>query len=614
MPGSPSNDRTRWQTRLLVALTLAIPVVILGGFEGTLRLLGYGGHEPLFIDSQDVPGHLETNPRVATRFVANSAAPPLTKADATFFEFNKKNRTLRLVVQGGSSAAGFPFGRPGALTNQLQQRLRRTFPTQDVEVIGTAMSAVNSHTLLDFADEILALEPDAVLVYAGHNEFLGILGVGSRFGVSTSWIPVSTFLRIRDLATFQFLSRVRSWVRGLVRTSEEDDSDAGTLMTRVAGAREIPRSSDLYERGLQQFESNLTGLLSRYRDAGVPVFIGTLVSNERDQPPFISALPEPPERERFQRHLTQARTEYEAGEFAASLETTRALLASLDESADAHFLRGRILEATGDTGSARRAYQMAKDRDLLRFRAPERANEIIRSVAQETGATVVETQAALAAESPGGIVGNSTMLEHLHPNPWGYFLMANAFYDALLESRAIGKRVQVESRASAWAAQPISDVDRIAGEIRAEVLRSNWPFVENSGSPVTPVFHPENRIERIALRMEKKELSWTDAMLKLLQIYQKRGEHDRAARIAVNMAEVYAHVPKMSVNAAKALIRAERTDEAQVYLEWAIARAPDEAESRRLLDALRSGAPNRTGRTSDTTANEDPLPEEPRQP
>ena len=114
--------------------------------------------------------------------------------------------------------------------------------------------------------------------------------------------------------------------------------------------------------------------------------------------------------------------------------------------------------------------------------------------------------------------------------------------------------------------------------------------------------------------MEKKELSWTDAMLKLLQIYQKRGEHDRAARIAVNMAEVYAHVPKMSVNAAKALIRAERTDEAQVYLEWAIARAPDEAESRRLLDALRSGAPNRTGRTSDTTANEDPLPEEPRQP
>ena len=51
----------------------------------------------------------------------------------------------------------------------LEGRIRASQPTRYVEVINTAMSAVNSYTLLDFADEIIAQNPDAVLIYAGHN-------------------------------------------------------------------------------------------------------------------------------------------------------------------------------------------------------------------------------------------------------------------------------------------------------------------------------------------------------------------------------------------------------------------------------------------------------------
>ena len=41
------------------------------------------------------------------------------------------------------------------------------------------MAAVTSYVLLDFADEIIAQQPDAVVIYTGHNEYLGIGGVGS---------------------------------------------------------------------------------------------------------------------------------------------------------------------------------------------------------------------------------------------------------------------------------------------------------------------------------------------------------------------------------------------------------------------------------------------------
>ena len=87
--------------------------------------------------------------------------------------------TLRIIVQGGSTAAGWPYGFGASLAGMLQQRLQATLPRRNIEVITTAMTAVNSYTLMDFAEEIIAQQPDAVLIYAGHNEYLGVLGVGS---------------------------------------------------------------------------------------------------------------------------------------------------------------------------------------------------------------------------------------------------------------------------------------------------------------------------------------------------------------------------------------------------------------------------------------------------
>jgi len=48
------------------------------------------------------------------------------------------------------------------------------------------MAAVTSYVLLDFADEIIAQRPDAIVIYTGHNEYLGIGGVGSSFASARS--------------------------------------------------------------------------------------------------------------------------------------------------------------------------------------------------------------------------------------------------------------------------------------------------------------------------------------------------------------------------------------------------------------------------------------------
>ena len=584
MPGTPDKRRSRAPTWLLALLTLCVPVAILGTAEAVLRAFGYGGHEPLFVTSDAPSGHLGVNPLVATRFVADPSRPPLTAIDRTFFRVVRPEGGLRIVVQGGSSAAGFPYGRWGALAGMLQNRLRLALPDREVEVIGTAMSAVNSYTLLDLADEIVSIAPDAVLIYSGHNEYLGILGVGSTYVLSGSRAIKLAFLRVRDLALFQALQRLRGALRGTATGDEEAAADApGTLMALVVGERNIPFDSDLYHRGLDQFRSNLSDLLVRYADAGIAVFLATLASNERDHPPFASGLRQETAAADYARRLARAEAAFREGALDEALADVDEALAVDDSSADAHFLRGRILDLRDDGAAAHRAYQSAADRDLLRFRAPKAMNDIVRELAHTFGATLVDVQAAFAEASPRGIIGEELMLEHLHPNAEGYFLLADAFYDALRTSPRVTDFVVDVPDEQARRDSPITEMERAAAAQRVAVLRANWPFVPDATEVAEPKLTPQSRPERIGLRMEQGKISWTAAMDRALVYYEARKNWTEAARVAVNVAETYAHSPAKSAHAGRLLLASGRTDAAVVYLERAVALAPRDAEYREML-------------------------------
>ena len=158
---------------------LAIPVLFFVLLEAGLRLGGYGHSYPLFIAVADAPGYLQANPEVVRRFVVEETREAGVEIWPVPFPADKVPETLRIIVQGGSTAAGWPYGFGASLAGMLQQRLQATLPRRNIEVITTAMTAVNSYTLMDFAEEIIAQQPDVVLIYAGHNECLGVLGVGS---------------------------------------------------------------------------------------------------------------------------------------------------------------------------------------------------------------------------------------------------------------------------------------------------------------------------------------------------------------------------------------------------------------------------------------------------
>ena len=167
-----------------------------------------------------------------------------------------------------------------------------------------------------------------------------------------------------------------------------------------------------------------------------------------------------------------------------------------DLCAEGHFERGQALEALGRYGEAREAYLAAKDRDELRFRAPEEINRILREVAAREGAHVVEVEEAFRREARSGIVGHDLMLEHLHPNLDGYFVMADAFYEAFHEQAMIGPWENPIPREEARKEIPVTAVDRLYGEYRNRHLTSDWPFTDGQRPFVLPP--PGDPVEAIA--------------------------------------------------------------------------------------------------------------------
>ena len=564
-PSRPISDGKR---RLFTVTMSLLPVLFFGLLEGGLRLAGYGETYPLFVPVPGYEDYLYQNRDVARRYFSRQANSPTSQLD--FFEADKDSATFRIFVQGGSTAAGYPFYYGGSFSRMLEQRLMQTFPERTIEVINTSMAAVNSYTLLDFSDEIITHEPDAVLIYAGHNEFYGALGVGSAESLGRYPVVVNLFLRLQSFRTVQALRAVLAWGAGLFGGRRAGEVPGSTLMERMVGEQSIPYGSPLYRLGLNQFRSNLGRLLATYRKYGIPVFVGTLAGNERDHKPFISSTAPTTDAEVWQRLLRRGLAAAAQGDTAAALDALDDAIALDSLAADAFYTRARLLDAQRRYDEARTAYIQAKDRDQLRFRASEDLNAIIRELAAEHGALIVDTQGALIQASPGGIIGANLMMEHLHPTVDGHFLLADAFYEALRRQQLIGDWSRPLPRDEARREVLLTPVDSLNGVLRVRKLMAGWPFqppgvIDRS----LDTMRATNRVEELAIKLSNGEISWREAHEALQRHYDRQGQHHRALQTALALIQEYPFAAPYYLLAGNTLLRQRRADEALIYFEAA---------------------------------------------
>jgi len=482
------------------AITVLVPVVFFILFESALRLFDYGQDLRLFVPVVTEAGneeYLTANVDVAKRYFPDTYSTP-SPADEMFRK-DKPENGYRVFVMGGSTAASWPYSRNVMFSRMLAQRLSDTFPDKHIEVINTGIAAVNTFTLLDFVDEILVQQPDAILIYSGHNEFYGALGAGSTQSVGQNRGLIKTYLALSELKTFQFIRRILDGSKKILSGAVVNGGPGhSTLMGQMVGNNSIAYNSETYLNAKDNFEANLAEILAKIRAAGVPVIISELVSNLRDHPPFISI---------------------DDGKNPAA--------AVLYEQANE--LYG---EAKYDM--ARQAYSDAKDQDGLRFRASEDMNTSIHKIATQFSVPVVPMKAYFENASPHGIIGKELMLEHLHPNADGYMLMSDAFYHTMHKQRFIDEHWEEANIRSddfyreSW---PITELDRALGDIRIINLTDHYPYRPKEPEQRSIAnYKPQNLVEELAMKVFKDEIGYTQAHVDLAMHYDSQNQQQRASR------------------------------------------------------------------------------------
>jgi lysophospholipase L1-like esterase len=484
------RSRKYW---VFLAITLFTPLLLFGVAEVIARVAWPEGALPMFVTAPVGDGaYRVANRRVAHRWFAREAMPPAPMPEP--FAAQKPARAFRVFVLGESSTAGFPYPRNGTFSRVLRDMLRDVLPDDSVEVINLGIAATNTYALVDIANEVLEQSPDAVLIYAGHNEYYGAFGAASTENVVVSSPAV------KRAYLWLLRSRLVLALRDVLQNARTADSgreqDAPSLMETLARNREVPLDGETYRRGVEQFEANLTRVTRVFRDEGVPVFIGSLASNLRDQPPLAARANRGPAR------------------------------------AEGAYLEARHALATGNATLAQLMFARARDLDVVRFRAPTEFNQVIERVTKRTGAVYVAIAEAAAREAPGGVPGDEFFLEHVHPNRAGYAAIARVFFESMRDAGFAGRPAQLERLRSPGeyvAGMELTAFDERIVRHTVRTLTTRWPFV-----PITrrndyrSTYRPVDLFDSLAFAVSRGA-TWEAAKVQLAAGYERLGQFELAA-------------------------------------------------------------------------------------
>ena len=397
-----------------VALAGALVAVV----EAVLRLAGFGVVHEL---------HEFATPagRMATRAETSADLPPDPSRglDRTACLVAKPPRTVRVVVCGESTAAGFPFFPHLSFGRVLEARLRHDLPQLEVEVVNFGKAADSSANVLQTVRDAVECAPDVVVLCSGHNEYQASYVDDLRDG---AWPAV------RRCAGELRLS-------ALLRTARREEGEvsldfAAATRGALVGTHPFLTPSE-FARGERRLRERLDAMVTAVvADGALPLLV-TQPANLADFPPCYSVHSRPlsdEARARYDPQLRElvllARAEPAGGRAA---ELARELDAADPDVALLRYAQGLRAEAASEPARAREEFARALELDGYPNRARAGINRAIAAVASQRDVACVDAVARFAAKSRRAAPGDDLFLDHCHPTLEGTFELADALLPTL---------------------------------------------------------------------------------------------------------------------------------------------------------------------------------------
>jgi len=354
------------------------------------------------------------------------------------FAAKKDPREFRIFCLGGSTVQGRPFSVETSFTTWLEMSLQAADPRRPFEVVNCGGISYASYRLVPILTEVLGHEPDLIVLYTGHNEFL----------------EDRTYDHIKEMPwmiskPLELCSRLRTFVllrEGFLRLAGKSSSpppeDLPILKTEVdarldhrGALARYHRDEKWRRRVIDHYAFSLQRMVALCKKAGVPVLLLNPVCNLRDCPPFKSEHRDgltAGELERWRSLREEARSKFGANP-ARSIQLFREALEIDGEHAALHFELARCLDSTGRIEEAREEYRLARELDICPLRILDAMNDAVVSTAGKSGTALVDIRGLFEELSDRGIPGNDWLLDHVHPSIRGHQKIAEALAGKMVD-------------------------------------------------------------------------------------------------------------------------------------------------------------------------------------
>ncbi len=354
--------------------------------------------------------------------------------------------TFRIFALGGSTTQGEPYSTETAFPRWVGEVFQQADPDHHYEVINCGGLSYASYRVLAILREVLQYDPDLILLYTGHNEFLEKRSYPAS--ASQDWIgslmAKAAGLRVVRLAR-HLVHRRDPATRRPEKSRTELQAEVDALLDYEGGLEHYHRRDPWRDGVVEHFRWNLRQMVRACKDAGVPLVVIKPVSNLADCPPMkieIDPALAPVQRRRFEGLWEQACA---AASPDAARRAAEAALKIDPEHAGVHYLLGRLAYETGDAAAALQHLTLARDYDVCPLRATTPLLQAVDRTAAAADCTRVDAERFFASMSEWGIVGERWLVDHIHPKIEGHQLLGREIAEV-----CIGDGIVVPTQAG-WA-------------------------------------------------------------------------------------------------------------------------------------------------------------------
>jgi len=381
------------------------------------------------------------------------AADPARSLDRVACTIAKPAGTLRVVVVGESTAAGFPFAPYFSFARALEARLRRDHPGRAIEVVDFGRAADPSASVLETAREAMRCAPDLLVICSGHNEYQASYVDDLRDGFGGALQRLVGGLRVAGL-----------FRPPRARGGGADDPAALARAAGGGGARVAAapflNPAEL-ARGVERLRRNLEAMVEVARAGGAKALLVTQASNLSRFPPswsFHSRPLLPAVAKNYDHQLGEL---LRLAPLEPASEQSRRLSDALEAQDGAvallRYVEGRRAEAAGETARAAADYVRALELDAYPNRAPPASNDAIRAVARAHDAALVDAAEAFQRATKLPAPGDDLFLDHCHPTLDATFTLADALLPAVEAALALAPPDGAAPRPRCVDVMPVDD-------------------------------------------------------------------------------------------------------------------------------------------------------------